>query len=260
MKLYFSFFKMIVKKTFQYRLSLLLMFLAQVLTSVVSLLVIYILFDRFKIVDGWTFSQIALCYGVSFFSFSFVECFFRGMDTFSKSIRSGNLDRMLVRPRGVIHQTLCSDFQLSKLGRTFVALATLIVAMTLQTFTWTFGKVLIILGMCVAGIFVFLGLFMLGGAWAIFAIEGTEVVNIFTDGGRDLCQYPLSIYGKGIEKMFTYVIPFACFNLLPLRYLYGMSGANIWNGALAPIWGMLFIIPCYIVLRLSLKKYTSTGT
>lgn len=260
MKIYFSFLKMQIKRQMQYRLSLALMFFAQILTTVLMLLTIYLLMDRFNVVDGWNFKQILLTYGVVMFSFSFTECFFRGMDTFASFIKSGSVDRMLVRPRGVVHQALCCDVELSKCGRVIVAIATLVYGMCVQDFTWTFGKVMILIGMCVCGIVVFLGLFMLGASWAIFTIDGIEVVNIFTDGGRELCQYPLNIYGDKLQKIFTFVIPYACFNILPMKYLYGMEGATLWNGALAPVWGMLFIIPCYLILRLSLRKYESTGT
>ncbi len=259
-KLYFTFLKAHFKKQMQYRLATTLMFIAQVLTTGAMLVSIYFLMERFNIVDGWDFKQILLTYSVSMFSFSFTECFFRGMDTFSGFIKRGEVDRMLVRPRGIVSQALCCDFEFSKIGRCLFALVTLIVAMCLQDFTWTFGKVMIVLGMCVCGIIVFLGLFMLGGSLAIFTIDGIEVINIFTDGGRELCEYPISIYGKGIAKVFTFVIPFACFNILPLRYLYSMAGATIWNGALAPLWGMFFILPCYIIFRFSLRKYNSSGT
>lgn len=145
----------------QYRLSLALMFFAQILTTVLMLLTIYLLMDRFNVVDGWNFKQILLTYGVVMFAFSFTECFFRGMDTFASFIKSGSVDRMLVRPRGVVHQALCCDVELSKCGRVIVAIATLVYGMCVQDFTWTFGKIMIVIGMCVCGIVVFLGLFML---------------------------------------------------------------------------------------------------
>ena len=158
MKLYFSFLKMQIKRQLQYKLSLALMFFAQMLTTVLMLLTIYLLMDRFNVVDGWNFKQILLTYGVVMFAFSFTECFFRGMDRFASFIKSGSVDRMLVRPRGIVHQALCCDIELSKFGRCIVAVATLIYAMCIQDFTWTFGKVMILIGMCVCGIVVFLGL------------------------------------------------------------------------------------------------------
>ena len=114
--------------------------------------------------------------------------------------------------------------------------------------------------MIICGIVIFLSLFLLGASWSIVTIEGTEVVNIFTDGGRELCQYPLDIYGDAIKKIFTYIIPFACFNYLPMRYIFDMPNSTIWGNALAPLYGMLFIIPAYLIFRLALKKYNSTGT
>ena len=44
---------------------------------------------------------------------------------------------------------------------------------------------------------------------SFFTIEGLEFMNIFTDGSREFGKYPLSVYGKGVLKFMTYVIPFA---------------------------------------------------
>ena len=44
-------------------------------------------------------------------------------------------------------------------------------------------------------------------------------MNVLTDGGREFGTYPYSIYGDGILKFLTYVIPLALFQYYPLLYL-----------------------------------------
>lgn len=258
--LYFKFLKMHLKKLMQYRLSFLLSLIAQTLTSSMMLVGMYFLFDRFNAVKGWTFSQVAISYAIVFVCFSFTECFFRGVDQFSKCVKSGSLDTFFTKPRGILHQVICSEVEFSKIGRLIVALVVLIYACCIQPFSWTWLKILDIFLMIICGIVIFLSLFLLGASWSIVTIEGTEVVNIFTDGGRELCQYPLDIYGDAIKKIFTYIIPFACFNYLPMKYIFDMPNSTIWGNALAPLYGILFIIPAYLIFRLALKKYNSTGT
>ncbi len=258
--LYFKFLKMHFKKLLQYRLSFALSLIAQTLTSTMMLVAMYFLFDRFNAVKGWTFSQVAISYSIVFVCFSFTECFFRGVDQFSKCVKSGSLDAMFTKPRGILHQVICSDVEFSKLGRLLVSLIVLAYACSIQPFTWTALKIIEIILMMVCGVFIFLALFLLGAAFSIFTIEGTEVVNIFTDGGRELCQYPVDIYGDVIKKIFTYIIPFACFNYLPMKFIFDMPNVTLWGNILAPIYGMLFIVPAYIIFRLALKKYNSTGT
>ncbi|MBQ8908724.1 MAG: ABC-2 family transporter protein [Clostridia bacterium] len=258
--LYFKFLKMHFKKLLQYRLSFFLSLLSQTIVSLVALASMYFLFDRFKVVAGWSFSQVAISYAVVYFCFSFTECFGRGFDRFAKLIQSGGLDSFYIRPRSIFHQTLCSEIEFSKMGRVVVALAVLIYACAIQPFTWGIDKVAVLIGMLLCGIVIFFSLFMLGASMCIFTIEGLEVVNVFTDGGRELCQYPLNVYPEGLAKIFTYIIPFASFNYLPMMYLFDMPGATVWGHALAPLYGMLIIIPAYFIFRWSLTKYKSTGT
>ena len=110
------------------------------------------------------------------------------------------------------------------------------------------------------GVVIFFALFLLGAALSIYTIEGIEVINVITDGGREFCQYPADIYGDTMKKIFTYIIPFAAFNYLPMKFIFDMPNATILGNALAPLYGCLFIIPAFILFNVALKKYSSTGS
>src|SRR5690606_3917469 len=92
-----------------------------------------------------------------------------------------------------------------------------------------------------------------------WTIQGLEVVNIFTDGGSEMAQYPLNIYHKWVSKFFTFVIPFGTVNYLPLMYLLDKHEGNALPYMLAPIAGFMFIIPCIFVEQIVVGHYCSTG-
>ena len=258
--LYFKFFKIHVKKIMQYRLSLFLAIFAQMLSASMAILSIYFLFDRFNVVEGWTFQQVTLSYAIVYLGFAFNECFFRGVDHFAKLVKSGSLDGFLVRPRGILWQAMCNEVDFSKFGRLIVGVVVLIYACIIQPFSWTFMKIFVLISMILCAIVIFFSLFVIGASFSIYTIDGIETMNIFTDGGREFCQYPVDIYGNFLKKLFTFIIPFATFNYLPMKYIFDMPGATIWGNALSPLYGCLFLIPAYIFFRISLKKYASTGS
>ena len=101
-------------------------------------------------------------------------------------------------------------------------------------------------------------LFILKAGITFFTTQSLEIMNIFTDGGRDLAQYPLDIYKEWVKKFFTFIIPLALVNYYPLLYVIGRTDNKLYM--LAPIASMLFTIPCYAVWRIGLKKYKSTGS
>ena len=258
MKLYFKFIAILLKSRMQYKTSFLMTTLGQFLFSFTTFLSIYFMFSRFNSVNGYTFSEVLICFSILLMSFSLCECFVRGFDIFPWLIRSGNLDRILVRPRNEIFQVLTSNMDFTRFGRTLQAILVLAYAIPACGVVWTFDKVMTLILMLIGGIAVFSALFILYAAVSFFTIESLEFMNIFTDGMREFGKYPLSIYGDAVLKFFTYIIPVALFQYYPFLYLVGRSEQS--GLMFLPLLGLLFMIPCYCFFRFGLRKYKSTGS
>ena len=123
---------------------------------------------------------------------------------------------------------------------------------------WTWDKTLTLSLMIVCGTIVFFSLFLVYAAVSIFTIEGIEFMNVLTDGGREFGTYPFSIYGEGILKFLTYIIPLALFQYYPLLYLIGAEKSPLYM--FLPLLSLLFIIPCYAFWCFALQRYKSTGS
>ena len=107
MKLYFKYISMLLKCQLQYKASFIMTMVGQFLMSFTTFLAVYFMFTRINSVSGFAFSEVLLCFSVVLMAYSLTECFVRGFDVFPHLIRSGNLDRILVRPR-TIFQVLTS--------------------------------------------------------------------------------------------------------------------------------------------------------
>jgi len=256
--LYKRYLSMLLKSQLQYKASFVMTAIGQFLVSFTTFLSIYFLFHRFEQVDGYTFPQILLCFSVVLMAFSFTECFARGFDVFPRLIRTGELDRILVRPRSVIFQVLTSTMEFTRFGRFLQAVLVMIYALPASGVVWTWDKILTLVMMFCGGCGVFAGLFILYAAFSFFTIDGLEFMNIFTDGSREFGKYPLSIYGEGVLKFLTYVIPIALFQYYPFLYLTGHTNNPLMM--VLPLAGFLFVLPCYGFFRLGLSKYQSTGS
>lgn len=249
---------MLLKCQMQYKVSFILTVIGQFLVSFTTFLGLYFMFSRFNSVNGFTFSEVILCFSIVLMAFSITECFVRGFDVFPQLIKTGNLDRILVRPRNEIFQVLTSNIEFTRIGRLMQAVLMLVYAVPASGITWSFDKVITVILMITGGIVMFSALFVLYAGISFFTIEGLEFMNIFTDGGREFGKYPFSIYGEGVLKFFTYVIPLALFQYYPFLYLIGKS-ENI-GLIFLPLMGFVFMIPCYIFFKFGVKKYKSTGS
>jgi ABC-2 type transport system permease protein len=262
--IYLSYLKMNLRSLAAYRLSTWLLGTGQFFTALFAFISVKLLFDRFGAIAGpegsWTFAEVCLCFAVTNIAFSLAECFARGFDSFSRMVVKGDFDRLLLRPRGTLLQVFGSALELSRIGKLAQGLLVLAVALSQRGFSWGPGKVVTLLLMIFGGAAVFSGVFILGAVVCFFTTEGLEVINIFTDGGRELASYPLPIYGKWVRRFFTFIIPFGCINYLPLMYISGRALRYPFLYMTMPLLGFLFLIPCCFIWQAGVRRYTSTGS
>ena len=112
--------------------------------------------------------------------------------------------------------------------------------------------------MMLASILIFFGLFILTASYCFITVQGLEVKNILTDGGKNLAQYPISIYKKGMIFIFTFIIPYAFINYYPLLYFLDKKDNILYM--FSPLLVFIFLIPCLLSFKIGLKHYSSTGS
>ena len=103
--------------------------------------------------------------------------------------------------------------------------------------------------MILGGTLVFASIYIIFASICFFTLEGLEFMNVFTDGAREYGKYPVSIYGKTVLTICTFLVPFALFQYYPFLYL-----------TLLPIPACLFLIPAACLWRFGLSHYQSTGS
>jgi len=259
--LYSKYIRMHRKSSFQFKLNTAMITFSSTLISIAEILSVFLLFRRFDSVGYWGFYEAALMFGIITSVYALVECFGRGFDYFAQLIKKGELDRLLVRPVNIIYQIFCSKIEFTKLGRFIIGITVSIIALINLNIVWTVSKVLVLIATYLCGICVILGVMMIGAGISIFTVENLEFVNIITDGAKELSYYPINIYNKWLARLFTFIIPVACFNYLPISYIMGYGNLPRIIYALSPLFGILFLVPCVIFFIVTLKKhYQSTGT
>lgn len=242
----------------QYKVTFLLLSIGQFIASFIIFLGIYFMFLRFNQINDYTYTEVLICFSIVLTSFSLAECFFRSFDTFGSIINNGEFDRIMVRPKSIILQVLGSKIDFSRLSRMLQAILIMLYVLPRSEIDWTLGKVLLLFIMILSGAILFSGLFLVYAALCFFTIEGLEFMNVFTDGAREFGRYPLSVYGKKVLKITTFLIPYSCFLYYPYLYLIGRSNNRLYT--LLPLVAALFYLPCYGIWRIGLRHYKSTGS
>lgn len=98
MKLYFEFLSTTSRKPCSTKDRSAFLYWLQLFIPLTCFWGVQFMFMRFNQVDGFTYTEVSLCYAIVLLSFSLAELFFRGFDTFNRMIGDGEFDRVLGAP------------------------------------------------------------------------------------------------------------------------------------------------------------------
>lgn len=258
MRLYLKYCAINMKSQMQYKFSFFLVIFAQFLTAFTMFFGVTFMFSIINTVEGFTYSQVLLCFALVNMAFSFAELISSGFAVFSGMLGNGTFDRILVRPQSPIFQVMASRVDLARLGITFQSVIILCWSIPNSGVIWTWDKILTLGLMIICGSIIFSCLFLIQASFAFYTTEGLEFMNVLTYGGREHGRYPFSIYGKNVLRFLTFVIPLALFQYYPLLYLLGREQSAFFM--FTPLLGLLFLIPSYAFFRVGLHRYKSTGS
>jgi len=108
---------MLIKSEMEYKASFILTMIGSMIGTLTSVIGVVFLIQKFGELKGWTMNEVILMAGIAVFGHSLTEMIFQGFNHLFLKVKSGILDQMMVRPRGMLFQVICSDFELNRIGR-----------------------------------------------------------------------------------------------------------------------------------------------
>lgn len=256
--MYFIYTKYVIKSQLQYRISTYLLIFAQFFAQFFFILSFYYLFAKFKSIKGYSYNDIILIYGIFYTCFSIADMISRGIIDLPKLIRSGSMDIFFIRPRNLLLQVIGSNFEVSRIGRLVQAIAVLIYGIKIINIKWNLTKIIVLTLILIFGIILFFTIFLFLETIAFWSINDSGIINIFSDSGKDIFQYPVDVFNKGIRLILTYVLPFAFINYYPILYLLGKTTKKLY--AFSPIVIVFWFLSTIFFWKIGVKNYSSTGS
>jgi ABC-2 type transport system permease protein len=252
-----------IRSSWSYRASFVTMTVSNTVITFLDFAVILIMFRHLDAFGGFTLAQIAVLYGLSGMGIGLADLLVGNVELLGQRVRDGTLDQMLVRPVPALVQVAADRFALRRVGRVLQAGAVLAWALTTAGIDWTPARVVVLAAAVVAGGLIFSSLFVMGGAFQVFAGDASEVANAFTYGGNTLTQYPLAIYPVELVRAVTFLVPLAFVNWYPALYVLGVDdpfGLPGWFQLASPVVAALFVLVAALTWRSALRAYRSTGS
>ena len=263
LRLYGRSMAILIKSQLQYPLSFLMQTVAQLVMEGGEMLALILLIDRFDKLNQWEAGDLYFFFGLMSVSFYLTEIFGRGVTgNFPSMVRTGQLDTVLLRPRGVLTQVLCSAADPRRITCIAVGTVSLVIGSNLSKIAWTLPKVLLLAESVFFSFWLILGLFMVEAILCIHSVKSVELANALTYGGRSACEYPSDIYPRPLRVLFTVIAPFALVMHVPASFILDkpIFGWPLWAAFVTPLSGLALFGVMYLLFQKAMRFYRSTGS
>lgn len=217
---------------------------------------VWVLFSRIHAIGEWTFPQVLLIYGLSIFSRSLFHLFWVELMSVSWMVRTGHIDRLLVRPLNPLFQVVAGYLDNDDWGEllTAVILVWTSLGMLGQRTVW---NILWVLVAAVSGSLIFASMHIVGNAMAFFTIESSGFTTLAWTVD-EFTRYPADIYGKGVRTLITWVIPVAFASFYPAQLVFG-NDALVRMALATPVVAVVTFVCAYRFWTKAIDFYQGVG-
>lgn len=238
-------------------------FFVSVITTLIAsffgLAVVYLLFQRAPVIEGWSFHEILFLYGfglipLSLFNVVSVNLYYFGQ----LYVIEGKFDRVLLRPVHSLFQVLSEQFRLEALSDTFVGLAIVVYCLVELDLTFVGADWLFLAFAAICGTVLYLAIFLMLTCVSFWVEDRVGVIppvyNMLSFG-----RYPLNIYSPLIRFLLSWVIPFGFASFYPSTRLLGRVEYSTYH-ALIPVMTVAFGAGAILLWNRGVRNYSSTGS
>ena len=258
MRLFRNYLSLHLKTRLEYKSSFILGLISQGLYMLLELYAVYSLFKRFNLMEIYNKYEVYLGFSTIWFGYSMCEFFGRGFDCFYKIIVNGKFDLLLIRPRNIYIQIVGEDICYEKISRVVLGFIIFIYSACKVITDVSILKILLLVLMVVGCMIIIFSLFIIAASICFKTIQGIEIINVLTNGTKQVAEYPMKIYNGTIRMIFTIFIPICLVNYYPIDYLVGRSNNILY--VFLPLLTLGLLLISILIFNSSIKKYCSTGS
>lgn len=255
--------KTTIKSWFQYKVDAFLRSIAVFLREATGIIVIYLTLAKFDNINGWDINEMMFLFSLVFVTYGIMIIFFTGLRDFGWLIQQGGLDRLMLRPRGLLFQIIASNSDwFAALGHGGLGITLFIISANRAGIDWNAKTIIYYVFTIIGGILIQGAIFLFFASLCFYLIKSENLREIFFWKMRRFAMYPISIYHKIIQYILIYVVPFAFVNYFPSQYLLRKDDMQQYPQLyiyIAPLLGIALYAGSYAFWRFSIRFYKGTG-
>ncbi|MDF2672022.1 MAG: hypothetical protein K0R09_287 [Clostridiales bacterium] len=259
LKLYFKYIRLNFLTGLQYK-GWPIMVLQVMIVVITDPLGLILLFSQFGSIGVWSVERIILIYALAVTSFGLAESFCRGFDYFPwRMIRSGDFDRVLLRPASLFVQISASYFHIHRFSRVLGGIGAITWCLWKLGVEPTLLNMAIIVLSLIGGFLAYAGVFLMTSGIAFFTIQGLDWIYIFTNASYQVTRIPIDYIPKILRNLFTFFMPMLVISYYPASAVCGWGDGYLKALCALPA-GLAFFIFSNFIWNFGVRHYRSTGS
>ncbi|CAM4432827.1 ABC transporter permease [Paenibacillus tarimensis] len=255
-RLYFWNMKISLQKMMVYRFDFIASLLVSILVSGIGPYVQYLYFTRSNGYPGWTLNEMFLFQGLLLLWLGLRDLLFGDIRGYViKFIRSGDFDKLLIKPYSPVGVILVSGFSLSGIGPCSAGMVVLLVAWSQLNLTLCWETVVLLIVMFISGLLLYLAIIIMFSAITIMLVQ-MNGIGLIIDRLLGFADYPVDIFPKAVQTVLLTALPFAVWTFYPTQILLGRSDIGMWVASASSLIVLWISLQCW---KRCLHHYTSAG-
>lgn len=236
----------------------------QVSTNLTNIFAIWVLLHKFESIAGWSFYEILLLYNFNLISFGLSGMFFYApMTRLQGLVQQGSFDNILIRPINPLIHLIFTNFRHVFIGHIVVGITMLIISISNLNISWTVSLVIWLVLDILGATLIQAAMLITVGSLCFYLIKTNAAVDTLVWGVRKFLEYPISIYGRVIQFILIFVLPYAFVNFFPVQLFLNKSEYVIFSPLVqyaTPFVGAAVFAIAYCIWRIGVNHYNSTGS
>lgn len=257
--LYWHFFKQQLKVMMEYRVDFFIGVFSVIMINFTSVFFVKVVFNQIQSLNGWDFYEVLFIYGVACTGRSIHHIFFDNLWTIGwQYIRTGNFDRLLLRPINPLFSLVAERVQQDGFGQLLIGVVVLGTSMPHLQVHWGVWNLFLLIVMILSSGAIFVAVNLFFASFSFWMTDSLPIV-VAVFNMADFARYPLTIYNKTIRFLMTWVIPYGFTAFYPSAAFVSHSGFN----TLAFCTPLVAIVACWLsygMWKIGLRSFASTGS
>jgi ABC-2 type transport system permease protein len=255
--LYGQYLKVYLKTLVEYRADTLIAVIAGIVAQGSTLLFLTVIFQRIPKLADWSFYEMVFIFGLAATAKALNQTLFNAPFSLTWVIRSGQMDVRMVRPVGVLFQSIGLSQELNGAGQLVTGIAVMVYSAARVDMDWTlWSLVYAVIALISSAVIQFAVLLTI--SVLTFWVQEIRSLIYPVNWLYDFTRYPLEIFHPVLRGLLTYVIPYALGSFFPAAYLL-RSQQYGWAAWGVPASAIAVMALAYWLWSFGIRRYSSVA-